>query len=387
MVQGNRRKNSIYHSSTRVEDGMPITGLRLYIEDMDICGNSVNRDVDDDVSSIGNSLHRYIDSSASVTEDVDCMKAKMHVLGLSATDFIGVSVSQDSATAELDVSLIQTAPPGSQPDPFNRDGDVSKGWYISHSLCLPRWKGWHISHSLCLPRWIQRAPTWLQLLVIGSLMLLIISIVVAGIALSEMNNDRSQSNVIRGGPEYIPTPSPITFGQTNVFSPTVNIQDQINESQPTSSPLSPLESFPKNIFSPTNNIQDQIEDPPQLRDPSAPSESGSSVPATATAAEDYLTLVEPPTSTPTAHPTQFPTEQPVNALVKPPTRAPATHPTQSPSAQPVDALVEPPTRAPTTHPTQLPSAQLVDASSTASSPPTAQFFSNGKRLNTYDPPS
>jgi hypothetical protein len=362
--------------------------MRLYIEDMNV-GNSATPD-DDDVSSIGNSLYRYVDSGPSVSADVDGMKERIYILGLSATDFIGVSVAQDSLTADLDVSLIQAAPPGSQPAPFIKDGDESKGWFISPSLCLP----W----------WIRRAPTWLQILVIGSLILLITSIVVAGIALGEINNASSQSNAILGVSRSIPTSSPvrspITIGQTNDFSPTVNVQDQINESQPTSSPSSPLKSGPNNIFSPTNNIQDQIENSPQLGLPSTPPESGSSVPTTATAAGDCLP--RPPTSAPTTNPTQLPPAQPLDESLAPSSSAmlqflsssaPTIHPTQLPSTQPMDASSAPSSSAmlqfpssssvPTIHPTQLPSAQPMDASSTPFSPATLQLLSKSIAPTTH----
>lgn len=370
MVQSNARKSIIYHSSTRVEDGMQIHGMKLYIEERDIYGTSSNPHDDDDLSSIGNSIHRYVDSGISFLEDVDGKKEKMSVLGLSEKHVIRVSVSQDS-TAELDGSLIQAAPPGSQPDPSRNDGDVSKGWYISHSICLPRW--------------IQRAPTWLQVLVLGSLMLLIVSIVVAGIALSEMNTDSSQSNPNFGRLGATPTPSPITMGQTNAFSPTVIFQDQINESQPTSSPSLPLESVPNNIFSPANTSQDQIAEPPQLRDPLVSSESGASVLANATTAEDYL--VEPPTSAPTTHPTEFPSAQHVDTTTAPSSPpAPQIRSTELPSAQTVDASPapsSPPT--PTFRSTQLPSAQLAAASSALPSPTTSSFSSGGKRYKFFQP--
>jgi hypothetical protein len=240
MEESNRKKTSRRnHPSTRLADDKPINGMRLYIEEMDIYGNLENLHDDDDLSSIGNSISRYVDSGISFLEDADGRKERMDILGISEKDFIGVSVSRDSSTAELDASLIQEAPLGSQPATLYRgDDDESKGLYILHRLYLPRW--------------MQLAPTWLQVLVLGSLMLLILSIVVAGIALSEMNNGSSQSNPILGGPETRPTPSPITMEQTNAFSPTVNVQDQIDESQPsTSSPsISSDESYPNNLFSP-----------------------------------------------------------------------------------------------------------------------------------------
>jgi hypothetical protein len=388
MVQSSGRTNSDYQSSTRVEGGKPINGMRLYIEDMGNFGNSATPD-DDGVSSIGDSLYRYVDSGPNASADVDGMKERIHVVGLSATDFIGVSVSHDSLTADLDVSLIQTPPPGSQPAPFNKDGDESKGWFI-----LP---------ILCLPRCIRRAPTWLQVLVIGSLMLLIASIVVAGIALGEMNNASSRSNAILGVSRSIPTPSPvrspISIGQTSVFSPTVNVQDQINESQPTSSPSSPLESGPNTNFSPTNNIQDQMEDSSQLGLPSTSPESDSSVPTTATAAGDYL--AGSPTSAPTSPPTQLTSAQPVDESLAPSSpatplfrsSAPTTHPTQLPSTQPVDASLVPlppatpqflsSSSAPTTYPTQMPSAQPVDTSSA----PLKRAPPKNKRRNIFRPPS
>jgi hypothetical protein len=171
------------------------------------------------------------------------------------------------------------------------------------------------------------------------------------------------------GSGAIPTPSPITLEQTNMFSPTVsvedqineslpaaNVQDQINESEPTSSPASsPLESGPNNIFSPTVNVQDQIVEPSQLRDSSASSESGSSVLDNATAAADYL----PPTSAPTTHPTQFPSTRLVDTT---------------------SALSSPPT--PQIITTRLPSTQPVDAPSSASA---SQFSSGGKRYNFFRP--
>jgi hypothetical protein len=341
----------------------------FYLEDMDICGNAATPD-DDDVSSMGNSLHRYVDS------DVDGMKERIHVLGLSA--------QEDSLTADLDVSLIQTPPPGSQPDPLNKYGDESKGWFI-----LP---------CLCLPRWIRRAPTWLQVLVIASLMLLIIAMVIAGIALGEIKNDSSQSsqsNAILGVPGYIPTPSPITMG----FSPTVNVQDQINEPQPTSSPSSPLESGPNTDFSPTNNIQDQIENSPQLGVPSTSPESGTSVSTTATAAEDSY-LVGPPTSAPTTYPTQFPSTQHVNASSAPSSpataqlrssSAPSTHPTQpmdtssAPSSLATMQLLSSSSAPTTYYPTQLPSVKPVDASSAPSSLATMQLLSSSSAPTTYYP--
>jgi hypothetical protein len=413
MEQRNMKKESSYLPSARVEDGKPINGMRLYIEERDIYGNLANPHDDDDLSSIGNSISRYVDSGASFLEDADGRKERMDVLGLSEKDFTGVLISRDSTTAEFDVSLIQEAPPGSQPNPCRNEGQISKGWYISHRLCLPR----------C----IQLAPTWLQVLVLGSLVLLMVSIVVAGGALSEMNNGNSKSNPILGKPGAIPTPSPITMGQTNAFSPTVNvrnkinesrptanvqdqialdemnndssqgnlilvgsgarptsspfaveqtnmlsptfslgdqinesqpaanIEDQINKSQPTNSPASsPLESGPNNIFSSTVNVQDKIAEAPQLRDP-ASSESGSSVAENANAAADYF----PPTSAPTTHPTQFASAQPVET-----TSAPSSPPT------------------PQIRSTQLPSAQPVAASSSA---PASKFSSSGKRYHFFRP--
>jgi hypothetical protein len=415
MEQRNRKKKESRSClpSARVEDGEPINGMRLYIEDRDIYGNLANPHDDDDLSSIGNSICRYVDSGASFLEDADGRKERMDVLGLSEKDFTGVLISRDSATAELDVSLIQEAPPGSQPNPCRNDGNISKDWFISHRLCLPR----------C----IQLAPTWLQVLVLGSLILLMVSIVVAGGALSEMNNGSSKSNPILGVPGAIPTPSPIPMGKTNAFSPTVNVRDKINDSrptanvqdqialdemnngssqgnlilvgsaaiptpspfaveqtnmlsptfsledqinesqpaanveerisksQPTSSPASsPLESGPNNIFSATANVQDEIAEPPQLRDP-ASSESASSVVDDANAAADYL----PPTSAPTTHPTQFSSAQPVET-----TSAPSSPPT------------------PQIRSTQLPSAQPVAVSSLA---PVSKFSLGGKRYHFFRP--
>jgi hypothetical protein len=368
MEQSNRKKKSSNHPSTRLEDGKPINGMRLYIEEReDIYGNLANPHDDDDLSSIGNSISRYVDSEVGFLEDADGRKERVDVLGISEKYYIGVSVSRDSATAELDASLIQEAPPGSQPAAlFRNDCDESKGWYISHRLCLPRW--------------MQLAPTWLQVLVLGSLMLLIVSIVVAGIALIEINNGSSQSNPILEGPEAGPTPSPITMGQTNVFSPTYNVQDQINESQPTSSLSIPLEPGPSNIFSTTNEIPDQITETPQLRDPSVSPESSSLV------LTNDLPLVEPPTNAPTTHPTQSPSVDALS-LVEPPTSAPTTHPTQLPTKQPVDASSpsSPPT--PQIRSTHLPSAQPVDTASTPSSPPTYRFSSGGKRYSFFRPSS
>jgi hypothetical protein len=410
MEQSNRKKEGSYLPSARVEDGKPINGMRLYIEERDIYGNYD----DDDLSSIGNSTRRYVDSGVSFLEDADGSRERMDILGLSEKEFTGLFVSRDSATALLDVSLIQEAPSGSQPVSCRSDGNILKGWFISHRLCIPRY--------------IQLAPKWLKVLVLGSLMLLIVSIVVAGIALSEMNNGSSQSNPILGGAGAGPTPSPVTMGQTNAFSPTVNVrdkinesrptanvqdqialgemnndssqgnlilvgmgaiptpspitleqtnmfsptgsvedqinesqpaanvQDQINELQPTSSPASsPLESGANNIFSPADNVQDQIAEPPQLRDSSASSGSGSSALDKATAAADYL----PPTSAPTTHPTQFPSTRPVDT-------------TSAPSSPP----------SPQISTTRLPSAQPVAASSSAKA---SQFSSGGKRRNFFRP--
>jgi hypothetical protein len=416
MEQSNRKKRSNYHPSARVEDGKPLNGMRLYIEERDIYGNFANPHDDDDLSSIGNSISRYVDSGVSFLEDADGRKERMDVLGLSEKDFIGVPVSRDSSssTAELDSSLIQEAPLGSQPDALYNNAGESKGWFISHRLCLPRW--------------MQLAPTWLQVIVLGSLLILIVSIVVAGIALSQMNHDSSQSNPILGGPEARPTPSPITMGQTNAFSPTVNVKDQSNESRPTanvqdqialgemnndSSPSklilvgsgatptpSPISMEQTNVFSPTVNVQNQIDVPQPTSSPTIPLESGpnnifsptNKVPESgAPVLANDLPLVEPPTSAPTAHPTKLPSAKPVDvssAPSSPPT--PQIRSTQLPSSQSAVASSalstpsSPPT--PQIRSTQLPSTvQSAVASSALSSPPTFPFSSGGKRYSFFQP--
>jgi hypothetical protein len=78
MEESNRKKTSRRnHPSTRLADDKPINGMRLYIEEMDIYGNLENPHDDDDLSSIGNSISRYVDSGVRFLEDADGRKERI----------------------------------------------------------------------------------------------------------------------------------------------------------------------------------------------------------------------------------------------------------------------------------------------------------------------
>ena len=222
-----------------------------------------------------NQVKRSFHGTRSLTGDSDIISLDGKSLLLPDRDAYPDEVSSMNSTlyaGGTDLKIVSRIPPNPQtedemvppavPGMLNEDGSLPKEMASAIASNEPDEPKKGQSRG-CLPLWIQRAPTWLKLLLLTSLLLLIAALALVGVGLAlsmpddDNNNNNSQKNDNFGGfpttkstppPVSIPTPAPApvetkpkTSPETSkkTAAPTPSPPVQVTPS--TSSPTEPVD--------------------------------------------------------------------------------------------------------------------------------------------------